>query len=137
MINCVRLYKYQGLLDDYLRTDSEDTTIACDRLTDILCSATRGIYTVKTATTTRDGIRKRTNGNVNNPRIQQAKREFKKARRNFKGNEGALDRRALFIAAKRKYKTTVNRIQRYVKENKLQRLASIEEKCPPNLLENY
>ena len=42
---------------------------------------------------TGDGIWKRAHdGSVNNYQIQQAKREFKQARRKFKGNEAALDK---------------------------------------------
>ena len=65
-----------------------------------------------------------------NPAIQSAKRDFKKCRRQFCNNVHDVNKRILFLAARKKYKTVINQIRRCAKESKLHTLAKLEKKDP-------
>ena len=65
-----------------------------------------------------------------NPSVQSAKRQFKQARRQFTSNLNDANRRLIFIAARRKYKNTVNQIRKFAEEKKVNALAKLEKKNP-------
>ncbi len=124
----LRSESYQTKLSKFCQSEQSDSTRACDELTSILHNATRAVCAIKT--TQRRKCKLRNNGTEHNPQIQQAKQNFKKAKRDFQNSGFAVNRRAFFLAAKRKYKNTVNRVQNYIKERKLNKLASIEKSDP-------
>jgi exonuclease III len=64
------------------------------------------------------------------PKLICAKREFRKAKRNYNNNKNDNNRRIEFISQRSKYKKIKYLTQRYQKEDKLYKLAMIENKQP-------
>ena len=63
-------------------------------------------------------------------KLQEAKRNFKQAKRQFSHDTKNINRRQEFINAKKKYKKFLYHFQRAEKENNLHKLAKLEKKEP-------
>jgi exonuclease III len=116
-------------LQSFCSRQFQEASDATRELTSILQEVgKKSVKLMRTRDNRRKGKVRR--GKKYEPEIQKAKREFKRAARDFKNNVHVVDRRITFIRARRMYKKTVYRIQKLTKEQNLQKLSGLEKKDP-------
>jgi hypothetical protein len=115
-------------LDTLRRTVFTNSTDAVMQLTSLMNEAGRKAVKLKKISKTKHKRMRKKGENI--MEIQKAKSIFKKAKRDFKNNEFVIDRRATFIAARKKYKKTIYQVSKFTKEQKLHKLVDIEKKDP-------
>jgi hypothetical protein len=115
-------------LEAFCATNFPSSSEASHELSNILNLA--GKECMKTVRITGKKRKTRAGDDKFSVEIQTAKRVFKKSKRDFMKNEQNKEKRILYIKARKKYKQTINRVQKYTKEQNLHKLAELEKANP-------
>ena len=123
--------EYKGKLLDYSQTTFSSSNEAAESLNKIIAAALRETFPS-------DPKQKNTKKCINTPKsrenfswnVQNAKRSFKLAQRQFKANNDDLSRRQTFFREKRKYKQAIYLAKKLSKERRINRIAGLESSDP-------
>ena len=108
----------------------DDTNMCTDTLTEILNDVAKISLVVKTMSPTQIGNKKTPEKSPIDPKLVSMKRDFKRAKRHYYNNKLDNNRRIEFIKQRNKYKKIKYLTERYQKDDKLYKLAMIENKQP-------
>jgi hypothetical protein len=122
----LRKVTHQAKLSSFCVTQFSNSTEAADALCEILNSVARDSIK-KIKVTTKNRMKQRDEYSIE---IQHAKRNFKQAKRAFQNNDRDPEKRFIFVAARKKYKQTINRVKKFTKEKQLHKLSQLEKSDP-------